>query len=215
MYDGKTIWFVIRGIAGHPSDQLEWEYEGRDILILTTGRPAVAVSYATTFLTVWNRRHWRARQFARVLRKFTARDYRVHILAHSEGTVVAVDSMKLAGWPRVESVHLVCGACDSDFHRNGLNEAVRTGCIGRVHCYMAGEDEAMWWENLDLGKILFGIPLRSRSLGLKGPRNVDDAVRSQIIEHRDAPWDNYDHSTCWETGKIEATLLQVMANAHA
>lgn len=215
MYDGKTIVFLIRGIAGHPSDQQEWEYRAADHVILKPHIPARAISYSTSFLTVWRRRQWRARRFSKVLRKYTTQDWRVHIIAHSEGTVVALDSMKLAGWPRVESVQLVCGACDSDFERNGLNGAIRTEKIGKVFCYTAGRDWAMRWENLVLGRVLFGIPERSWPLGLVGPRNVSSMplLQEKVVEVADSPWDGYGHSTCWTGDKFDRTMRELLANA--
>ena len=84
MYEGKTIWFIVRGICGSPSNFLEWEYEARDFIIQTVNVPAVAVSYATSFLTVWKRRQWRAARFAKVLKGYTDKYWRIHIIGHSE-----------------------------------------------------------------------------------------------------------------------------------
>jgi hypothetical protein len=206
MYDGKTIWFIVRGIAGTPSDFLEWEYEARDWAIQNLQTPAVAVSYTTSFLTVWKRRQWRAKRFAKVLRGYISRDWRCNIICHSEGTVVALDALKFLGWPRIENLHLVCGACDSDFQRLGINQALRCGGIGNVHCWIAGQDTAMLYERIVLGKLLFGIPERSEPLGLHGPRNVNQQFASQVHEHWESPWDKYNHSTCWEDARMNQTM---------
>ncbi len=206
----ETIYFFIRGIAGHPSDQQEWEYRAADHVHIHTPHKARAISYATSFLTVWKRRHWRALRFSKVLRKYTCRDWKVVIVAHSEGTVVALDGMRLAGWPRIDELHLICGACDSDFQRTGLNFALRTGGVGHIHCYIAGNDNAMLWERLVLGKLLFGIPERSQPLGLHGPRNVDQQYTSRVTEHWNTPWTNYGHSTCWDGEHLESTMNQII-----
>ena len=211
MFDGKTVWFIVRGVAGVPGDMLEWEMKVRDQIIQSTERPAVAISYGTTPLTVWMRRKWRALRLAHVLRGYTARDWRIHVIAHSEGTVAILDALRLLGWPRVEALHLVCGACDSDFNRNGLNWALRTGGVGHVQVYIAGEDHAMKWEDLVLGKLLFGIPERSRPLGLNGPRNVDGEYSTKVKIHRESPWDNWGHSTCWEGRNLDKTVDGILA----
>jgi hypothetical protein len=206
MYDGKSIWFVVRGIAGSPSNFLEFEYEARDFIIQTTGQHAIAVSYATSFLTAWRRRRWRAQRFAKVLKSYSDLDWRINMICHSEGTVVATDALKLLNWPRIEQLHLVCGACNSDFDDLGINDAFASNNLGNVHCWIAGHDTAMRFERLILGKLLFGIPERSEPLGLYGPRNVNQRFRNQVVEHWDNPWNQYDHSTCWEPAKMAISM---------
>jgi pimeloyl-ACP methyl ester carboxylesterase len=212
MFDGKTIIFFVRGIAGNPDDFLEWEQRAADHVIIKYGIPARAISYHTDFWSVWMKRRWRAQRFAKVLRKYSIRDYRIIIVAHSEGTVVALDAMRMAGWPRVENVHLICGACDSDFERNGLNRALRIGSIAKVTVYTAGRDWAMRFENLLLGRLLFGISERSWPLGLVGPRNVSNfLLPCRVVEVCDPPWKYYGHSECFEKDNFECTMKQILA----
>ena len=206
MYDGKTIWFIVRGIAGHPSDLLEWEYAIRDDIIRQTQLHAIAISYATNFLTVWDRRAWRGRRFGDILAKYAADGWRINIISHSEGAVVATDAMRSARFPRVETLHLVCGACDANFERNGLNEALRINRLGVAHVWIAGRDFAMLWERLFFGKLLFGLSDRAEPLGYDGPRAADRRVAARILVHRTAPWDRYGHSECWDAGNRERTL---------
>lgn len=207
----KRICFFIRGISGHPDDFLEWEQRAADWCITEHGVPARAISYHTDFWSVWMKRRFRAQRFAKVLRKYSVRDYRITIVGHSEGTVVATDAIKF-GVGRIEALHLVCGACDSDFERNGLNRAIRAGQIGKVVCYTAGRDWAMRWENLLLGRLLFGISERTGPLGLVGPRNPPDAWpnREKVSEVTDAPWRHYGHGECFEHDNFERTMRQIL-----
>ena len=211
MFDGRSIIFFVRGIAGNPDDFMEWEQRAADHTIINYGIPARAISYHTDFWSVWMKRQFRAQRFAKVLRKYSVRDYRITIVAHSEGTVVALDSMRLAGWPRVEQVHLICGACDSDFNRNGLGHALRAGQVNKVTCYTAGRDWAMRFENLILGRVLFGISERTWPLGLVGPRNVSQMVAGRVAVVSDPPWKHYGHSECFERDNFERTMRQVLA----
>lgn len=211
MYDGRTIVFLIRGIHGHPSDQQEWEYRAADHVIINYGVPARAISYHTKFWSVWFRRNWRAQRFAKVLKKYWRREYRIIIIAHSEGAVVALDALRLAGWPRVEALHIICGACDSDFQRTGLNMALHIGAVGKVVCYTAGRDWVMRWENLILGRLLFGISARTWPLGLVGPRNVsNELLPCRVTEITDPPWRNYGHSDCFSKDNFERTMRQIL-----
>ena len=206
----KEIIFFVRGIAGNPDDFLEWEQRAADHTIIQYGIPARAISYHTDFWSVWMKRRFRAQRFAKVLCKYSVRDYRITIVAHSEGTVVALDAMRLAGWPRVEQVHLICGACDSDFERTKLNWALRAGQIGKVTCYTAGRDFAMRCENLLLGKLFFGVSERSWPLGLVGPRNVSFLLPCRVVEVTDPPWKYYGHSECFERNNFERTMRQIL-----
>jgi pimeloyl-ACP methyl ester carboxylesterase len=211
MFDGKSIVFFVRGIAGNPDNFLEWEQRAADHTIIQYGIPARAISYHTDFWSVWMKRRYRAQRFSKVLRKYSVRDYRITIVAHSEGTVVALDAMRLAGWPRVEQVHLICGACDSDFERTGLNRALRAGQVGRVTCYNAGRDWAMCFENLILGRALFGISGGSWPLGLVGPRNVSSfLLPCRVTEVTDPPWRHYGHSECFDGENFERTMRQIL-----
>jgi hypothetical protein len=49
----------------------------------------------------------------------------------------------------------------------------------------------LWWEDLVLGKLLFGIPERSQPLGLAGPQKVDVHCAARVIEQRAQPWWHY------------------------
>jgi pimeloyl-ACP methyl ester carboxylesterase len=207
MFDGKTIWFVVRGIAGSPSNFLEWEYEARDFIIQSLNIPAVAISYATSFLTVWRNRGMRAQRLAAVIQSYAEKDWRINIIAHSEGTVVATDALRLLCWPRIEQLHLVCGACDADFERLGINQALKLDRLARVHCWMAGHDTAMQFEKLALGRILFQV---HKPLGLKGPGNIHPQFKNFVQEHWEAPWDGYGHSDCWLPGNLERTTKQFL-----
>ena len=203
MYDGKILWSVVRGIAGSPSNFTEWEYRARDRIIQTLFIPAIAISYATSFATVWRNRGMRAQRYAQILKGYADDNWRLNILAHSEGTVVATDALRLLGWPRVENLHLVCGACDHDFQKLGLNDALRKERIAAIHTWQAGRDTAMQFESLAIGRILFGV---HRPLGLDGPTNVSQQYAAQVHERWESPWDGYGHSDCWLPQNFNRTM---------
>lgn len=107
----------------------------------------------------------------------------------------------MAGWPKIESVHMVCGACDADFSSNGLNSALLSGKIVKVYVYNACNDMAMKWENFLFGKLLFGI--KTAPLGLIGPQRVGclPNEKLQVIW-----WPRFGHSTCWDSDHFESTM---------
>jgi hypothetical protein len=199
----KTIWFIVRGIAGSPSNFVEWEYLVRDHIIRKLGVPAVAVSYATSFATVWRNRSMRANRFAEIIKAYADAGWTMNFIAHSEGTVVALDALRSLYWPKVGNLHLVCGACDNDFERLGMNYAIRQDMFDSVHVWIAGQDSAMHFENLAIGRMLFQVKM---PLGLKGPVNIDPIARSMVRIHYEMPWFNYGHSDCWLPENMAATV---------
>jgi hypothetical protein len=229
-----TIWLIVRGICGNPDDCQEWEQLAVDWILQDPfcrrqHFVARADSYRCSALTVSLHQAERAKSFAEVLRGYAARQYPIRILCHSNGARVVRDGMRLADWPRVEEVHFVCGACDSDFDRTGFNGAMRRNRLGLFYYYVAGDDWAMRMENTLLGKLDFAIPDHSRPMGLTGPRRVDPEIRRRVIEGSVAldnfgrregkhlehskrlneSWETYGHSTCWDRRHFHFTMQRV------
>lgn len=202
------------GISNVASSWRTWPNRGIAWAHNHTGFRAQGLFYFTGPLTVWWRRRLRARAFASLVKSYKDEQWRVHAVGHSNGTAVILDGLRRAGWPRTETLHLVCGACDSDFERNGLNWALANGRVGRVFVYVAGRDRAMWWESLLLGRLLFGIRRRSRPLGLSGPTNVRPSFVNQQLSSANrvvrVDWNKFGHSTCWRAGNFERTMELVM-----
>ena len=208
----KTIFLLAPGINNWGSifgDWQDWPIQFSAQINVDTPYTAQSFHYFTTPLTVWVNQRRRSLSFSRMLREYTCRDWCVHLVGHSNGARVVLDGMRLAGWPKVASVNLVCGACDSDWERNGLNTAMRRGCVGAVHCYRADNDMAMQVEDTAIGLMLFGIGWNDMPLGLSGPRNVDPALSGRVTEHH---WPDYGHSTCWTKGELSQTIGQILDN---
>lgn len=213
----RTVIFFIRGILGDPDDLKEWEQAGVDRVLQSPWcreHDIVARSdaYKSGAITVWIHQGERCRRFAALLRSYAEKGFRIIIVAHSNGTIVARNGMALAGWPRVEQAHFVCGACDSDFQRTGLNKAIHNNRIGQFYFYVAGKDWAMRIENTLFGKLDFAVPEMSQPLGLAGPRNVDPAIYSRVIHGGNEEWEDYGHSTCWDRKHFEGTMYTILKN---
>lgn len=211
----KTIVLFERGINGWQSIFGEW-HQWPNLAVAWTHKHtefrAQTLVYFTGPIFAGLTRRWRSLQFSQLIRQYSCHDWRIIISAHSEGTATALKALRLAGWPRIESLHLLCGACDADWNRNGLNWALKTGAVGQVHYYIAGKDQAMHAENTWLGKLFFDLPRRARPLGLTGPRNVDEAVESRVIEHKTSPWNHFNHSECWDSSHFNDTMRCLLIN---
>lgn len=209
----ETIVLFERGINGFQSIWGEWHNWPNQAIAWThknTPHKAQTLLYFTSPIFAGLTRRWRAKQLSELIRTYSIHDWRIIAACHSEGTATWLKAQRLAGWPRVEALHLICGACNADFEKNGLNWALRIGAVGKVHVYIAGKDEAMWAENTWLGKLLFDLPRRSRPLGLVGPQKVDENVSDRVVVHQNRPWSGYGHSDCWSKANFESTMRQLI-----
>lgn len=155
-----------------------------------TDDKAIACEYFCTaiFRAFYNRR--RAEKLWQQVSAFK-KGWSQKIVAHSNGAHVVVDMVRLHTI-ELAHLHLVCGACEADFNKNGLNRALASGQVKRVTVYTAGKDRA-----LALAHTLPGRLLGYGTLGLHGPLNVLPSVADRVETVRSAPWDEYGHSECW------------------
>lgn len=224
MTPDKIIFLVAPGINNWGSIFGDWrDWPTRFSVWINTNLPAIrclptvsnircqAFYYFTTFLTVGLKQHHRAMSFSKLIRDYIAAGYKVHLVGHSNGTRVILDALKMADWPEVETVHLVNGACDSDFTRNGLNHALTHDRVKKVYCYIADNDWAMKVEDTLVGLCLFGIGWNDVPLGLGGPRNVLPSFQNRrVIEEH---WPGFSHSQCWVPANFQSTMQQILNNA--
>lgn len=210
----KTIVLFERGVNGWQSVFGDWKNWPNQAIAWTVKEkhlPSQTLLYFTSFLFAgWTRPH-RSLQFSRLIRQYSVDDWDIVIVAHSEGTATAIEAMRLAGWPRISAVHLICGACDSNFERNGLNYALVTNKVGKVVCWTADNDMAMKFEDTLLGLLMFGIAWNDCPLGLSGPKNV----RQQFLDNgrvTEKHWQDYGHSTCWTDYHFDQTMRGIFDN---
>lgn len=203
----KPIWIFVPGVLNWPGDSKGWERAGCPWMLLNADTPGFDNSYFTTPATVWIHRKRRAEALADLLNDFNGKR-EINIAAHSNGTEVVCDALKLASSVRVNAVHLVAGAVSADFYENGLNQALGDFRVQTVTCYRGGKDLAMRLENFKLGKILFGLR-GGRPLGLAGPMKVD----LNFIKIGHARWrvrefvePSYGHSTWFSDANFDATM---------
>ena len=209
MPEKRTVFLFERGINGWQSifgTWKNWPNEAIVFIHLNTEFRAQTLEYFTGAILAGLTRRGRAKQFAKMIRAYSCEDWTINIVAHSEGTATVIEAMKLAGWPKINNVHLLCGACDSNFERCGLNHALYNHNINQVFAYIAGKDWAMKLENTLLGKELFDIPESDKSLGLVGPQNVRTSVESRVHKISGSPWNDYGHSDCFLEKNFASTL---------
>jgi hypothetical protein len=198
MKTARTIYLFVNGIATWPGNFTNWNKRAVTFTHTHTEVKAEAFEYFCTAITRPFRADERAKHFARALREYSRLGWNIVVVGHSNGCDVILTGLKRAGWPRVDAVHLVCGACESDFEVNGLNRALREKKIGEVFVYCAHEDWA-----LPLAHTLPGKILGYGTLGLDGAIHIAEDVKLQVNQQW---WKRFGHSTCWLPDHFHATM---------
>lgn len=202
----KTIYIFERGILGWQSifgDWLNWPNQAIAWIHKNTPHKAQTLTYFTGFIFPALTRRRRARNFAKLLNTYNAEGWRIVLVAHSEGAATGLLAMELAGYPVIDELHLICGACNSDCYRNGINSAVIMNRLKKICVYVAGKDRAMRLEDTYIGSACFGLQCGGTPMGLKGPNNAVGQTKERLsIVH----WPEYGHSDCWLTKNFNSTM---------
>ncbi len=204
----NTVYIFERGILGWESLFGQWkQWPNQAVAWINRNTPhkAQTLTYFCGPILAAATRGFRARQFAKLIKAYAGD--RIIMACHSEGTATGLRALDIAGWPRIEELHLICGAADSDFDANGLNDAIARNRIGKVIVYVAGRDDAMKLEDTYVGSLCFGLQTAGQPLGLKGPTNMrPDVARSVTVK----AWKNYGHSTCWTRAYFDWTMGEIV-----
>lgn len=195
-------WFLINGILTFPGSSKNWTGRGVTWLNTRTEAKAEKIEYLCGPIGRALGQMDRAYKLWHTLSYYDGDDN--YVVGHSNGADVIISMLRdFPLCPKIRELHLVCGASESDFNRNGLNRLLGTGKIGRVIVYVAKKDEALRLAHTWLGHILgYG------TLGLDGPTSVLPSVESSV---KTIEWPDYGHSDCWHDDNFEATMRQITA----
>lgn len=171
----KQVTIFVNGILTLPGDTRDWNY--RAVVwtqLRVDGMRTMAVEY---FCGPIGRAFGQKKRAAKITELIQAyAGYEITIVMHSNGAAVglaALDACLI--YPNIVALHFVSAACDADFNRNGLNEAIEDGRVGKVCVYVGGRDLALRLASLRVGRILgYG------TLGLHGPKNVSVGAKDSV-----------------------------------
>lgn len=197
----NSIWLFVNGIMCWPGSFRLWNAEAVTWFQLR-GFQAESIRYLCGPIGRAFRQQSRIDVVTHFLEVYQGRQ--IHLVGHSNGCDLAVRSLAQSG-VRVESLHLVAGACEADFAANGLNEALQSNRLGRCLVYRGGKDRA-----LALAHTLPGRLLGYGTLGLSGPLQVDAGIRDRVGE---IVWPAFGHSTCWLPEHSDTTFRHFLPAA--
>ena len=198
----NTIYVFVNGIMTFPGQSKNWTGRAVTWTQVTTQAKADKVEYWAGYLSRVVGQHKRAYKLYRTLAYY--RGWNIVLVGHSNGADVITDCLQgFYGLAPIQHVHLVCGACESDFARNGLNMALAERRVGEVSIYCAGKDKALKWAHTWLGRLLgYGC------IGLEGPTRVRPALASRVHVIQRG-WEDYGHSDCWGDDRFDDTMRMI------
>ncbi len=127
----------------------------------------------------------------------------VRIVAHSNGAEVVSRAVRKY-WMRCDKLVLVAPACETDFNRNGFNEALLKGRIGSIKIYASRHDSALgFWARLS--RIGRPLGMGFGTLGADGPKRVDLAAESKI----ETVWADVEHAAFIRSPRLENILSEL------
>lgn len=197
----NRVLLYVNGIMTFPGDSRNWN--GRAVTWTHTHSEARAekVEYFAGPVDRVFGQTARAEKLHRTLSFY--RGWSISLVGHSNGADVIVDCLRQWNdWPSIEAVHLVCGATEADFNKNGLNRLLYSGRVGQACVYVADQDKA-----LALAHTLPGRMLGYGTLGLHGAVNVSDSVKGRVTETH---WPEWGHSDCWADSVFDKTMTLFM-----
>lgn len=141
----------------------------------------------------------RAKKLVRTLSFYDPKEWRIVLAAHSNGCDVVLDALKMADWPPIAEIHLISGACEASFQKNGLNDADN---VGAIWVYVAGKDFPLRLAGGFLARKLLGYG----TLGAKGPLHVARTNVNVVTRH------TFGHGDWFTDANLDDTMCRITGN---
>lgn len=194
----RTVIIFVNGIMNFPGDSHGWNYRAV-VWTHLSGSPMepIPVEYFCGPIGRAFGQKKRAQKICELLEAYAG--WNIILVGHSNGCAVILKALGMAlVYPRIQAIHLVSGACEADFNRNGLNEAVEGGKVGKVCVYVAGKDMALRVASHWMGRLLgYGV------LGLHGMQNVPASLLDRIGQ---ITQEDFGHSSWWEAEHFDRSM---------
>ena len=197
MIMSRSVAIFVNGILTFPGNTRDWNYRAVVWTQVKKDGHAQAVEYFCGPIGRAFGQRKRAAKIGELLLAYQGWD--ITLVGHSNGCDVILTALNSALiYPTIKAVHFVSAACQADFNRNGLNDALENGNIGKVCVYRGGKDWALKVASGIVGRCLgYGV------LGLTGALSVAPAVSDRVGE---ILWPEFGHGDCFQPEHFEQTM---------
>lgn len=199
----SKVFIFVNGILNLPGDVSAWTDRAESWIEANTNYKATKMEYFTSALLRRIHQEDRVDNLKTICERYG--DHKIVLVGHSNGCDVI---LRLIARNQLDfhSVHLIAGACEKDFNKNLLNNALRDGSVGKVTVYWSKRDKAL--KKAKLSTRLFGwLGLGYGYLGLVGPVNVDDDVSGRVESYER----RFDHSQWFSQKNFNDLMTKVVA----
>lgn len=206
----RDVFIFVNGILTNPGNAKAWTDRAEEWFNLHAPSTVVTVKHEYFCPALTRRLFLRGdtADLAETLAAYAAAEYRVHLVAHSNGAELSARAIAQSG-VRIASLHLIQGAVDRNFHRNGLNRARGRGQLGPVFCYCSHGDAVLKYLALASRIATLGFAGYG-DLGYHGPEAVEIVPASTV----ETVWRHaYGHSDWFSPEHFGATMHHVLFHA--
>lgn len=201
----KSVFIFVNGILTSPGNSRAWT--DRAVQWMNNRASEGTVSdkfeyYSPALLRrLFQRAH--AMDLAETIAEYP--NSRLHLVGHSNGCDLIAMAVRMTSAP-IESIHLISGAVDRDFARNGLGERLERGQVKRVFCLCSHGDKVLTYlarasRIATLGLFGYG-DLGCRGAANPVPRNVRHVWR-----------DSLGHSDWFSPAHFDRTMETILIQA--
>lgn len=179
----NRFYLFIRGIRGKPNEV--GDFAGNAETYVDNNFPnykANTIPYSAGALTRRITQESNVSKVRTIL--FGVSDCGVYLCGHSNGCDL-IERYIRTSTKRIEALHLIAGASEEDFRKNGFNNALSSNKVGKIYVYWSRNDKALQFAS-KTRPFLSWMGLGYGSLGLVGPRYVSPAVKERVISEE---WD--------------------------
>lgn len=202
----RTIFIGVNGIRVSPGDDANWT--GKFVTFIQTKTPHKAEKveyYCSTIGRAFGQKN-RVDKLHRTLSFY--RGWNIVLIGHSNGCAVINEMLNTYDdFPRIQYLHLFCGASEADFEISGYNRYLKEDRIGKINIYVAGKDRALFFAKTIMGRIL-----GYKTLGIHGAYRIDESIEHRVNSFWTNPWNDYGHSSCFADGNFEDTMQYIIGN---
>lgn len=198
----RKVYFLINGILTLPGNVNAWTDNAEAWIEGNTPYKATRMEYACGVLTRRFRQNDRVNDLELVCKKYEKE--RLVLVAHSNGCDMVLRLLMKRSLI-FDHIHLIAGACESDFKKNGLNDALQLDQVKKLSIYWSPNDSAL--KKARLSSILLSwIGLGYGYLGLTGAKNLNQS-QSHKVNSIEKAWD---HSDWFKPENFENTMKLVV-----
>lgn len=192
---------LINGIRTKPDSIDSWTDRAEEWIEENNVGTAYRYEYYDMALLAPFRRSRRIKDICTLIERASVKGHTVSVIAHSNGCWLAcgvAEELTRRGWPQLETLSLIAGACKSNFEKNKLNDALRNGNVKKVVVMCSANDKALKAARFSCG--LYG------DLGLVGAHSVEPTKAHQVKVIRD---DSMNHGD-WFSKQFQRTMLEAV-----